>query len=118
LYFAEDSELNNFGDAFYVLSQLDLYWANSARNGISVKDAMAQWPAFDTSALELGEAAKVIGDLLLVFVKRHRLSYGEINQYLSHVRGVWVRSQLRTERAKPRKKTMKQEVAFVEKVVG
>jgi hypothetical protein len=103
---------------FYVLSQLDLFWANSARKEISVKEAMAQWGVFDASALDLEKAIKGAGDILLKFVKKHRLSYGEINRYLSHVRGSWVRSQLRSERKKIRKKAVNQQVAVSDEVVG
>jgi hypothetical protein len=117
-YFVEDAGLPTYADSLYVVSQLDLFWVNSARRELSVKEAMAQWGAFDSSALDLEKAIKVAGDLLLKFVKKHQLSYGEINQYLSHVRGSWVRSQLRSERKKTRKKTVKQQVAISDEVVG
>jgi hypothetical protein len=117
-YFIEEAGLPTYADSFYVLNQIDLFWINSARKEIPVKEAMGQWGAFNVSALELGDAVKAVGDILLVFIKKHRLSYGEINQYLSHVRGAWVRSQLRAERKKPRKRSLRQNPAVVDDIVG
>lgn len=90
--------IKTYGDAAYVLSQVDAFWINAFRKETPIATALAEWDGFDATAIDLGSTIKSTGDFLASLIRVHELTYGEINSILMKSRNTDAGYLLRAER--------------------
>lgn len=94
----EQMNISSYEDSYLIWNQIDRFWIDSARQGLSPEDACSAWERVDTSIFIFPSVAHLIGNKLIQVVREHGLTYGEINSVLLSPRSLDTRNHIRTER--------------------
>ncbi|MGF6281841.1 hypothetical protein ABH908_000126 [Pseudomonas frederiksbergensis] len=90
--------INSYEDLYVIWSQIDRFWIDAARQGLSRKAACAAWADQDKSAFLCPEATAEIGAEFVRIVKEFKLTFGEAFGVLAGTRSSDVKYHIRQER--------------------
>lgn len=90
--------INDYGDSYLIWSQIDRFWIDSARQGLSRKAACSAWADQDTSKFLFPEATAEVGAEFARIVKEFKLTFGEAYGVLLNARSSDIKYHIRQER--------------------